>query len=83
MDHFLYVQKKSNYFFANGYYNRTTEKVHTSNEMMPLIISETMNQFDRTHFLNDSIDSSDSNSRRSVARGPAGSTSRHFWKTSQ
>lgn len=56
---------------------------HTNNEMMPLIMRATMNQFERTHFLNDSIDSSDNKSRRSVARGPAGSTSRQYLKTSQ
>lgn len=46
-------------------------------------MSATTNQLDKTHFLKDSIDSSDNKSRRSVAKGPAGSTSRHFWKTSQ
>lgn len=57
--------------------------LRTNNEMMPLIMRATTNQLDKTHFLNDSIDSSDSKSRRKVANGPAGSTSRHFWKTSQ
>lgn len=55
----------------------------TSKDIMPLMMRATINQLDKTHFLNDSSDSSDSKSRRNVARGPAGSTSRHFWKTSQ
>lgn len=55
----------------------------TNKEMTPLMMSATINQFDTTHFLNDSIDSLVNKIRRKVARGPAGSTSRHSWKTSQ
>lgn len=57
--------------------------IHTNSKTIPLMINATMNQLETTHFLNDSNDSSDNSRRRNVARGPAGSTSRHFWKTSQ
>lgn len=48
-----------------------------------MTIRETVYQLEIIHFLNDAILSSDSNKRRNVANGPDGSTSRHFWKTSQ
>lgn len=43
----------------------------------------TVYQLEIIHFLKEAILSSDNSKRRSVASGPDGSTSRHFWKTSQ
>lgn len=52
-------------------------------DITPLKMRRTANKFEETQFRNDSNASSDSKSRLSVANGPAGSTSLHFWKTSQ
>lgn len=51
--------------------------------IIPAIEIPTIYQLARSQFLNDAMLSSERRSFLSVASGPEGSTSRHFWKTSQ
>lgn len=61
----------------------TKETLLTRRVRTPMTASATVYQLVCIHFLNVAILSSDNRSLRNVAKGPEGSTSRHFWKTSQ
>lgn len=57
--------------------------VLTSRMAMMMTTKTMVNQLDMIQLFTDSMLSSDSKSFRNVAHGPDGSTSRHFWYTSQ
>lgn len=77
---------KINNFRKNATITRNTRSsiyVLTKTAKTAAMMSETAYQLVCTHFLKEAILSSDNNSFRNVANGPDGSTSRHFWNTSQ